>query len=94
MIISYYSNRESLVNNFMLDEKEKVNIENKDKFLWRKSEIQIADSFCDLCLYNDGDCNKCSKYPDGKPSDIINDSCNCKKFQKKVVLYYKIIKEN
>ena len=66
----------------MLDEKEKVNIENKDKFLWSESEMQIADSLCDFCSYNDKEnCNKCSQYPDGKPSDIINDSC--KKFQKK-----------
>ena len=68
----------------MVDEKDKVDMINQDKFVWNESDIQIADSLCDFCLYNDKEnCNKCSQYLEGKPADIINDSCNCKKFIRK-----------
>ena len=47
-----------------------------DRFIYNKGDIQIGKSQCDFCKYN---CKKefgkakqsCSKYPNGKPEDVI-----------------------
>lgn len=53
-----------------------------DRFIYQKGDIQIGASQCDFCKYNCKDqhgCSKatCSKYPEGKPEDIIKALKKC-----------------
>ena len=47
-----------------------------DRFTYQKGDIQIKASQCDFCKHNCKDengCSKvvCSKYPEGKPEDVL-----------------------
>lgn len=53
-----------------------------DKFVYKKGEIHIVKSQCELCLYNDlKNNNICAKYPKGKPKDVLNNIKACKEIK-------------
>ncbi len=59
-------------------------MENNDKYVWNKGDIQIAKTQCEFCTYNDEkDTNKCSKYPDGKLLEVVNNLKACPKYKDK-----------
>jgi len=61
----------------------KENINTNDKFVWKEGEIKIAKTQCEFCKYNDKEhSNVCSQYPNGKPSEVINNSVKCPKYDR------------
>ena len=51
---------------------------NKDKFLYKKNEIKIAKTQCELCKYNNElTPNKCERYPNGKLEEVISNTNKC-----------------
>ena len=47
------------------------NKEENDRFVYKKGDIEIKNSQCDFCKYNNyDDKNICIKFPNGKPEEI------------------------
>lgn len=58
----------------MLDNKEKVN----SRFNYEKDDIEIKQSQCDFCKYNNIDNkNICINFPNGKPKEIRKTKKKC-----------------
>ena len=57
---------------------------NNNKFIYEKGDIEIAKTQCEFCVYNDErDTNKCSQYPDGKLKEVVNNIKLCPKHKDK-----------
>ncbi len=56
---------------------------NLDKFTYQAGDIEIVDTICDACIYNNTDNkNICVKYPNGKPKDVLENKIDmCPKFK-------------
>lgn len=56
---------------------------NKDKFTYEAGDIEILNSQCELCIYNDSENeNACIQYPDGKPKGVLENNILCSKMSK------------
>lgn len=58
--------------------------ESNDKFVWGEGDIKIAKTQCEFCKYNDKEnSDKCSQFPNGKLSEVMNNKILCSKFESK-----------
>ena len=49
-----------------------------DKFTYSDGELNISDTQCDLCRYNNKyNKNICSKFENGKPTEVLNNEVLC-----------------
>lgn len=54
-----------------------------DKFCWKKNDVVIAKSQCDLCEHQDKMCNEsCAKY-ESKPKEVFSNTIKCPCFSRK-----------
>lgn len=60
-----------------------------NRFRWEKDEIKIVKCLCELCIHNNTENNKiCSKYPKGKPENVINNKIKCSKLERDQIILY------
>lgn len=51
---------------------------NNGRFIYEKEDIEIKNSQCDFCKYNNVDNNRiCEKYTNGKPQEVKNEIKRC-----------------
>lgn len=49
-----------------------------DRFVYQQGDIEIKKMQCDFCELNNKDnCEKCEKFPNGKPADICKNKVRC-----------------
>lgn len=54
-----------------------------DKFCWKEKEVVIAKSQCDLCEFQNKECNQsCAKY-ESKPKNVLSNDVRCPFFSEK-----------
>lgn len=52
--------------------------ENNNRFIYEKEDIEIKNSQCEFCKYNDiNNKNKCVKFQNGKPEEILFTKSRC-----------------
>lgn len=75
----YKNIKEEIINVLKTEQESEFKNDRNDYFTYKQGDIQIGNSQCDFCKYNDlNNINKCIKYPDGKPKEIIKTEVKCK----------------
>lgn len=57
------------------------NEDRKFYFEYRPGDLNIVDSLCDVCIFNNAaDPSVCEKYPKGKPVELLDPDSYCQLF--------------
>ncbi len=52
--------------------------ERKHYFEYQPGDLDIVESICDVCIYNNTDDQSiCEKYPNGKPVELLDPDAYC-----------------
>lgn len=80
MFLIWIHNLEHQVERFSVGGNFVVNINNEknNRFIYEKDDIEIKNSQCDFCKYNNSnEKDVCIKYPNGKPEEIKQTKKRC-----------------